>query len=140
MVILIAHRGNTDGPNTERENSIPYINEALENGYQLYLGHDLPQYETDIKYLQNPKFLCHAKNLEALYNMLKYDNIHCFYHKEDDYTITSKKYILTYPGKPLTDNSICVMPELYETEVPEFVYGVCTDYVERFKSQLNFSN
>ena len=32
---LIAHRGNIDGPNPERENSPEYIEEALKAGYDV---------------------------------------------------------------------------------------------------------
>ncbi len=55
---LIAHRGNTQGPNPERENSPEYIEEALNAGYDVevdvwydcatekfWLGHDEPQYD-----------------------------------------------------------------------------------------------
>jgi glycerophosphoryl diester phosphodiesterase len=52
---LIAHRGNINGPNPLRENSIDYIEEAISEGFdveidlrvednQCYLGHDDPQY------------------------------------------------------------------------------------------------
>jgi len=48
---LISHRGNINGKNLERENSFPYIQEALQLGYEVeidiwvinnevYLGHD----------------------------------------------------------------------------------------------------
>ena len=33
-MILIAHRGNINGPNPERENTVSYIQEALDKGYQ----------------------------------------------------------------------------------------------------------
>ena len=50
---LIAHRGNINGINPQRENTIDYIEEAIELGYDVeidlnlhkggfYLGHDKP--------------------------------------------------------------------------------------------------
>ena len=59
-----------------------------------------------------------------------------FWHQEDDFTLTSSHHIWTYPGKDLTNNSIAVMPENSE-EYWEYVkkldiFGVCTDYVEKF--------
>jgi hypothetical protein len=34
------------------------------------------------------------------------NNIHCFWHQKDDFTITSQGFIWTYPGKPVCKNSI----------------------------------
>ena len=54
-MILIAHRGNTNGVNPEKENTVAYIKDAIKQGYhceidvckfdgkQFYLGHDEPQ-------------------------------------------------------------------------------------------------
>ena len=61
-------------------------------------------------------------------------DFHYFWHQEDDFTLTSKNYIWTYPGKPYTPKSIIVMPEdnlkLFDfNQIKEYdVYGVCTDY------------
>ena len=115
-MILIAHRGNIDGPNPERENHPEYIRETLDRHYHAeidvwykdskwYLGHDLPQYEVEEDFFSESNLWCHAKNIEALHKMLKED-IHCFWHQEDDVTLTSCGFIWTYPGKELTDNSI----------------------------------
>ena len=38
--------------------------------------------------------------------MLSYSDIHCFRHQEDDVTLTSRGYMWTYPGKPLTEKQI----------------------------------
>jgi len=60
-MILIAHRGNTNGKNTDRENTVEYIEEALKKDYhceidlckfdgeQFYLGHDVPGEAVSIK-------------------------------------------------------------------------------------------
>jgi hypothetical protein len=144
-MIFISHRGNINGINLERENDPKYVLEAINKGYEceidvwfvkdrLYLGHDEPQYEINLKFLQNDKFWCHAKNLLALEYMLLH-GVHCFWHQSDDYTITSKGVIWAYPGKELSKNSICVMPERH-TDAPKKEInhaGICSDYIEKYR-------
>ena len=139
-MILISHRGNLNGK-TDDENNPKYIEEALNQGFdvevdvwyidnQFWLGHDDPQYRVEEKYLENPKFWCHAKNIDGLYKMLDNSNIHCFFHQEDDVTLTSNGYMWTYPDKELTKKSICVTPETVDKSID--CYGVCTDFVTRW--------
>ena len=54
-------------------------------------------------------------------------NIHCFWHQEDDVTLTSRGYMWTYPGKKLFYNSICVMPQ--KPLLEKNYLGICSDYV-----------
>lgn len=140
-MILISHRGNINSRNEIYENHPSYINEALSEGYnvevdiwydgEFFLGHDYAKYKTDLDFLRNPLLWCHAKNIDALYEMLKYD-IHCFFHKKDDCVLTSKGYIWTYPGYKLTEKSIFVLPET--TTIVDFdCAGVCSDYIEKYK-------
>ena len=59
-------------------------------------------------------------------------NAHYFWHQEDDYTITSKGYIWTYPSKKLLPNSICVLPE--KASYKSFnCLGICSDFIEKYK-------
>lgn len=144
-MIYIAHRGNTHGPNIKRENSPDYILEALNNGFYveidvwiydaaLWLGHDGPEYKTNIDFLKSSdKFICHAKNIPALELLLK-ENVHCFFHDTDEAVLTSKGWIWTYPGKLLTKNSICVMPEVNKTNFTNNCIGICSDYVSNLRS------
>ena len=138
-VIKISHRGNIEGPNQRFENEPHYITEALEEGFnveadvwlikdKLYLGHDIPEHLVGLEFVKNDKFWCHCKNIDAL-KILLYNNIRCFYHNTDDATLTSDGYIWTYPGKRLTDKSICVMPERDNFNIPKYIAGVCSDYV-----------
>jgi len=143
-VIFISHRGNTTGPNPKLENNPEYILAALNKNYDVeidvwfvkdtfYLGHDEPQYEVSLFFLQNSKLWCHAKNVSALEHMLL-RNIHCFWHQKDDYTITSKGFIWTYPGNKLTSNSICVMPESNNKNLDTSIcLGVCSDFIEDYR-------
>ena len=141
-MFLISHRGNINGKKPEYENDPGYIDEALDKGYGVeidvwyinedwYLGHDKPQYKINLEYLKNDRFWCHAKNIEALNKMLERD-IHCFWHQEDDVTLTSKGYMWTYPGKELTHKSIAVLPEI-NNDIPKKCLGICSDYIVNYK-------
>jgi len=138
-MILISHRGNLNGK-SDRENSPDYIEEALSQGFdvevdvwydgkQFWLGHDKPQYKVSEGFLEHPNLWCHAKNIEGLYSMLE-DDIHCFWHQEDDVTLTSRGFFWTYPGKELTKKSIAVLPQKIDKTLD--CYGVCTDEVLRW--------
>jgi len=145
-VIKISHRGNISGPNERHENSPPYIIEALEEGYdvevdvwlldgELFLGHDIPEYNIHLNFLKNNKFWCHCKNIDAL-KFLLYNDVRCFYHDKDEATLTSDGYIWTYPGKKLTNKSICVMPEWNDWKIEANVHGICTDYVQKIEEYI----
>jgi hypothetical protein len=142
---FISHRGNIDGPNPEWENDPSRIEDVLNKGYdveidvwkigaKLFLGHDGPQFPIDYSFIKNESLLCHAKNLEALEYMLKMDDVHCFWHQEDHYTITSNGYIVSYPGYAVTPKTICMRPETQSyTQLYGSAYAICSDYVEIFK-------
>ena len=97
-----------------------------DGGY--WLGHDEPQYLVKKDFLKGDGLWCHAKNIEGLYSMLK-DEIHCFFHQEDDVTLTSRGFFWTYPGKELTESSIAVLPDSKPTVK---VKGICSDFIVRF--------
>jgi hypothetical protein len=143
---LIAHRGNINGPNLEKENHPDYINKAIESGYDVeidvwlinnkwYLGHNSPEYEIKYNFLFDSRFWLHAKNGEVFDKLLKDKNynFNVFWHTTEDWVLTSKKYIWTYPNKKLFVNSICVLPELGYKDDLKLCYGICSDYVEKHK-------
>ena len=145
---LIAHRGNIDGPNIERENSPEYLAEALALGYDieidlwlmegsLFLGHDMLEYEISERYLNTIRDSAwiHCKNLLALDFCRRSDYYNCFSHNEDDAVLTSKGFIWAYPGKEVASSKcIIVSPEREERyqdlRIPKSFYGVCSDYVK----------
>lgn len=139
-MILIAHRGNLNGPNADRENSPDYIHGALKMGFHAeidvwyddgwHLGHDAPTHPVSLDFLKIPKLWLHCKNVHALDRSLSY-GLHCFYHNDDNYTLTNYGHIWAYPGQPGTNRSICVLPELNNQDVREFA-GVCSDYVLKY--------
>ncbi len=118
-MILISHRGNFDGPDPKSENNPVQINSIMRGGFHcevdvwyinghFMLGHDAPTYTVKQRFLENEKLWCHAKTLSALEKMLNNKKIHCFWHQKDDFTITSKGYIWTFPEKPICQKSIIV--------------------------------
>lgn len=146
---LIAHRGLFMGPDKNLENHPDQIDLALSRGYeceidlwiidnQLYLGHDGPQYAIKDDYLKNKPFWIHAKHLASLDWLLTTD-YNYFWHQEDDYTLTSHRFIWAYPGQPTTARSVQVMPETADPELKNIdfnCFAVCTDWVERVQAQL----
>lgn len=140
--LLIAHRGNINGPNPKKENEPYYVLGTLNQGFYVELdvwydkgwwsGHDGPTYKTNERLIS--KCLCHAKNVEALYRLRQnYRNFHFFWHEDkEDYTLTSQGLIFVKPGAKLLKNSICVMPELgYNGDIKK-CYAICTDFVQKY--------
>ena len=137
---LISHRGNIAGKQPGLENMPEYIKDTIQKGYDVeidvwyengfWLGHDNPMYKIDIHFLLQPELWCHAKNIEALYEMQK-NGIHCFWHQEDDVTLTSKGYLWTYPGKKLTPSSIWVKPP-DNIEITQEIAGICSDDLRNY--------
>lgn len=143
-MIYISHRGNLTGKNIDTENSIIAINECLNLGYNVeidvwfhndsfWLGHDEPQTPISEQFLENTMLWCHAKNNIALFKMLNNANIHCFWHQNDSYTITSKGFIWAFPGEILNQNSICVLPETDNFLDYKHCYGICSDQIEIYR-------
>jgi hypothetical protein len=144
MILYIAHRGNINGINKGRENTVEYILEAINKGFdceidvryidnKLYLGHDTPDYEINLAFLLNnsSKLWVHCKNLEALNYLIDYKELNIFWHQNDDYTITSKGYIWAYPHKETLNNCIIVMPEWHNyVDLNSNCKGICSDFVE----------
>lgn len=146
-MIIVAHRGNRFGRKPELENSPQYIMEAINAGFHvevdvwydettglLYLGHDNPQYQVSVDFLKNEKMWCHAKNPQALNFMIEHD-IHCFWHQEDRYTITSKGNLWCYP-KNYSRNGITVDFNLEVSIIHTDCMGICTDIAEKWKQSI----
>jgi len=137
---LIAHRGNIEGPNPQRENDPEYILEAIDRGYdveidvwghkQFWLGHDNPQYPCPLSFLmQNKnKLWIHCKNDTALFTLIHFESLNIFFHQEDDCTLTSKGYIWTYPKKSVCEKSVLVLEDT-RNYVGKNCFGLCGDYL-----------
>ena len=144
-MILISHRGNTNGRFESHENEPNYIDKAIKEGYDveidvwftdnvLYLGHDKPQYGIDLRWFRDrvSKLWIHCKNVEAIvfFQQCGYD-FNYFWHQEDDITLTSKNHIWGYPGKQPIKNSIAVMPEINNDSILS-CKGICSDYIKNY--------
>ena len=140
---LISHRGNTNGPKKNLENSPEYIHQTLKSGYNVeidvryvdgffYLGHDTADYKIEKSFLLTDRLWCHAKNVEALEELKKL-NCNYFWHDNDDYTLTSNGFIWAYTGRKLTKNSICVLPEKADYKEINCA-GICSDFIEKYKN------
>ena len=149
---LIAHRGNRKGPNPLEENKPQYIIEAIAEGYdceidvryingEYFLGHDTPDYKIELEFLFvfSDKLWIHCKNFEALNALIQYSNLNVVWHKEDHYTLTSKKFIWAYPKMPTTERCIVLMPEWFNFEYG-VCYGICSDFVENIRQEHKFKN
>ena len=148
-MILIAHRGNTNGPSPQRENGQKYCEKAIDQGFHVeidvwytdtwWTGHDRPQYRVNPEFLKRKEVWCHAKNIEALYRLQEI-GAHCFFHQNDDVTLTSKGYLWTYPDFQLTKKSICVLPEIQKvasklSPLYSECAGICSDFIVNYKNK-----
>lgn len=148
-MILISHRGNTNGRIEESENNPEYIDETLRMGFDVeidvwfvndewWLGHDEPQYPISSDWLEErqDKLWIHCKNVEAVIELesvnKNYDGFNFFWHEYDTLTLTSLSYIWVYPGKQPIKGSIAVMPELFNDDI-SFCLGVCSDFIMKYK-------
>ena len=149
-MILIAHRGNLDGVNQNKENQPDYLVSAINKGFdveidvrvfknKIFFGHDEAEYKIQIdwinKYISNCWF--HAKNLESLlfFNNYQFNinkKINYFWHDQDSYTLTSQGFIWAYPGKKGGEKSIAVLPEINKTSIESFD-GICSDFIAKYK-------
>jgi hypothetical protein len=143
-MILIAHRANMDGRDSEQENRPECVEKAIKEGfdveidvwrmnYKFFLGHSVPQYEVSSSWLfkREGNLWIHCKNIEAM-SILLPTSIHCFWHEKDVITLTSKKYIWAYPGKQPIAGSIAVLPEIHKDDI-SVCAGICSDVIARYK-------
>jgi hypothetical protein len=159
--IIIAHRSLLYGPDKTKENTLEQIVYTLTNTpfdieidvwfdnqtLQFYLGHDEPQIRVpapQLDFLNNPRFWIHAKNNEALFELISQlpPHIHIFSHDQDDATLTSTRIPWVYPGKPISSTTprcpaVIVMPErtpdAYTIEQLKRAHAICTDWPYRYQ-------
>ena len=141
---LIAHKGNINGPNPAIENNPEQIDVCITAGYdveidlwwdaeerKLWLGHSERQYEITWWWLagRSNHLWIHCKDFPTLHEFTtNTSGYNYFWHQGDDYTLTSKNYIWSSPGKPYTNNTVRVIEEA--EDVKEYdCYGICSDYV-----------
>jgi hypothetical protein len=142
-MLLIAHRGNLNGPDPEHENTNEALWKAWGKGFHveadvwcventLYLGHDKPHQPLDTSLLAEACMWWHAKNPEALAKLLEW-NAHCFFHEADTIVLTSRRFLWVHQDSRnfRHPKAVLVIPN------PEYrvynVHGVCTDYPIKYR-------
>ena len=139
----IAHRGNISGKQPTFENKDEYLKHAYyECGHDieldicmhrgiLYYGHDDCQEPADTNFIQSPGVFCHAKDFDALTELLNM-RTNCFWHQQDSVTLTSQNYIWCFPGNYIM-NKKAIWIDLegmnipLPDQVPNSIYGYCGD-------------
>lgn len=149
-MLFISHRGNLRGIRREQENTVLAVNAALDLGYHVevdirwhkgwYLGHDFPGEQVSLKWLMNDRLWIHAKTVRTLNELNKYRNhIHSFFIQRDRCVWTSWGYIWTpsYRNQFLGERSIIVLPENTDMEDFGTIGGICSDYIESYRQDLD---
>lgn len=146
MFKLISHRGNTTGRYLNYENNPKYVENTLKKydceidiRYQkdidtFFLGHDKSEYEVNIDWLLCHKnnLWIHCKNFDSLNYFVNSNlDLNYFWHSNDEYTITSKGYIWTFPGEKYDKNSVIVDLNLEFQYTDKQFFGVCSDYISK---------
>lgn len=146
-MLFISHRGNRNGPNPDKENHPDYIRSTRARGYLVevdvwwlngwVLGHDAPQYDIKDTFFteMGNTVIWHAKDSQA-FERLVANKSHCFWHEDDDYTMTSNGYPWVYPKKRLFTGAICVMPELGFNGTLFECAGICSDHITKYQKEL----
>jgi len=149
-MILISHRGNINGKNINKENNPTYIETAIGFGYDVeidiryidkrfFLGHDIPQYEIKIKWLEKNlnNIWIHCKDLNSFsyfnqYNLINSKKFNYFSHDTDIGVLTSHNYIWS---THICNGGILVLPEIFNTSPTSETIGVCSDIISTFSKR-----
>lgn len=124
--IIISHLGNIDGRQEKKENTLPYIQKALKEGWHVcidvlfhngnfLLPHDDGYSAIPPALLSKQRIWCRAYNadtIDALCNV----NAHCFLMSKDFMSLTSAQFIWTLPPHALVSRSIAAFPELADAD------------------------
>lgn len=145
--MLIAHRGNMHGPCPKWENSLWYIEGAIEAGFQVeidiryvngqfYSGHDIPKYKLPMSVLKllRPFAWFHLKDgFTATIFAEMFPNFAYFYQDEDCVTVTSTGYIWCNSSNNLfSSRSIILQPEPQKNRKIKMCAGICSDFITSF--------
>lgn len=147
-MILIAHRGNYNSVQPDRENTISYLHEAINNGYDIevdirlteqgyLLGHDNPTYNITKEQIVelSPYAWFHAKNYEALYALAS-EGHHVFAHDQDLWALTSRNIIWSHKHQRNPNGIVC-MPDLEtDIEIMKSAKGICHDRLDLVKALI----
>jgi len=152
-VIFISHRGNVAGANKRRENTCDYIDEAIEEGYDvevdvrfmggsLFLGHDCAERLVPLKWLaeRRRELWIHAKNVDALLYLVANGEFKVFAHSSDPFTFIHNANLAWIHDLDLANNQ-SIIPLIDKVDsVERFeiadVRGVCSDYISFYEGKF----
>jgi len=153
-MIIISHRGNLEGVCPEKENTLEYIQEAIDSGYDvevdlrvkdggLYLGHDTPDHAVTSQWLEerSENLWIHVKDYKALVWITSQDHKFMYFcHESDTYCLTSNGYIWSHDIE--NDMSeLCIVPLLDLRSVEGFsqtnFHAVCSDFAHKCHDKFN---
>jgi hypothetical protein len=142
--IIIANLGNTNGQKPELENTLPYIQKALKEGWHVcvdvifhsgafILPRDGGFHVAPPALLSKQRVWCRAHDpntVDALCNV----GAHCFLNSENFMSLTSAQFIWTLPPHELVARSIAMLPE---TAPPDWLdnaepAGLCSNEPVRY--------
>lgn len=143
----ISHRGNLSGPNPTLENTPPYIEAAIQQGFfvevdvwfvggHFFLGHDGPDTGLSLSWLldRGEHLFIHCKNLNALSTLVSLKALNVFWHERDKYTLTSQGQIWCYPYTVVPEGGIQCEPLLtHHEEIQQEAHGVCSDFIAKLR-------
>jgi len=153
-ILLIAHRGNLNGPAVD-ENKPEYIENAIEAGFHveidvrmvdntLLLGHDAPQYKIPRDWLEDNRddLWIHAKDKESLMHLSQSPmGYRYFWHSSDEFTLVSNGMVWCH-NTNVSLNEKCVIP-LIDAETVftfslerEWPSAICSDYVAELRRRM----
>lgn len=135
---LIAHRGNFNGKDSFKENTIKHIHNSLSVGLDveidirlhennLYFGHDNPQEQFFPKDWEKykSKLWVHCKDIHTAQRFKCMSDWNFFIHDNDIATLTSKNIIWCHPkAGPVEDTVLVDIERKFELKG---LYGVCSD-------------
>ena len=149
-MIKIAHRGNYQGANPELENTLAYLDQAVDAGHDImvdtwfldrkwYLGYDMPREQVSQAFFENPFVWTKARNLEAYVMLFHNPRSHVFWLNHDNFTFTSKNIkwanvgVWTLDGVVFLPENSKEISEQLSKENALLPLGVCSNSFEFIK-------
>ncbi len=148
-MIFIAHRGNLNGADPERENTPAYIQKALDAGFDvevdiwykddlLWLGHDKPLITLPGSFYFHRKIWFHAKDIKT-FAFLAEGAANCFFHENDPVVLTTRGYLWVHPAHEEKINEIENKNKIIQVHPKKIIKGVggyCADNIQEIIDNL----
>jgi|688.fasta_scaffold905795_2 hypothetical protein len=145
-MLLIAHRGNVNGADPNKENRLSYLEDAINKGYQveldvrmsrnqIYTGHDKPLDLIPNHWLVKfkKKLWIHCKDVKSLNYFANLNQYNYFWHDNDAFTITSKGFILSHVNNKIKELSGKFVKINFENKkINGKIIGIMSDYLLKY--------